>query len=56
MPSRRSIAAALALSACLSIGTSTASAAPTPADVQRGLERLVEAPGGPPGAIATMYR
>jgi D-alanyl-D-alanine carboxypeptidase len=37
-------------------GASTASAAPTPADVQRGLERLVDAPEGPPGAIATMYR
>ena len=33
-----------------------ASAASTPADVQRGLERLVAAPGGPPGAIATLYR
>src|ERR1044072_3548040 len=56
MPSRRSVAAALALFACLSIGTSTASAAPTSVDVQHGLERLVDAPGGPPGAIATMYR
>ena len=26
------------------------------ADVQRGLERLVAADGGPPGAIATLYR
>ena len=26
------------------------------AKVQRGLERLVAAPGGPPGAIATLYR
>ena len=26
------------------------------AAVQRGLERLVAAPGGPPGAIATLYR
>lgn len=33
-----------------------ATAAPTAADVKRGLERLVAAPGGPPGAIATMYR
>jgi D-alanyl-D-alanine carboxypeptidase len=33
-----------------------ASAASTPADVQRGLQRLVAAPGGPPGAIATLYR
>lgn len=33
-----------------------AAAAPRPADVQRGLKRLVAAAGGPPGAIATMYR
>ncbi|MDQ2631888.1 MAG: beta-lactamase family protein [Actinomycetota bacterium] len=33
-----------------------AAAAPRPADVKRGLERLVAAKGGPPGAIATMYR
>jgi D-alanyl-D-alanine carboxypeptidase len=33
-----------------------AAAPPSAADVQRGLERLVEAQGGPPGAIATMYR
>ncbi|HEV2728298.1 MAG TPA: serine hydrolase domain-containing protein, partial [Solirubrobacterales bacterium] len=32
-----------------------AAAAPGPAEVKRGLERLVAAPGGPPGAIATMY-
>jgi D-alanyl-D-alanine carboxypeptidase len=34
----------------------SAMAAPGPADVRRGLQRLVAAPGGPPGAIATMYR
>ena len=34
----------------------SAAAAPGPADVRRGLKRLVAAPGGPPGAIATMYR
>jgi D-alanyl-D-alanine carboxypeptidase len=28
----------------------------TAADVQRGLDRLVTAAGGPPGAIATLYR
>ena len=28
-----------------------AGAKSTPADVQRGLERLVAAPGGPPGAL-----
>jgi len=56
MPSRCPAAAALALSACLLVSASAASAAPTSVDVQRGLERLVAAPGGPPGAIATMYR
>jgi len=41
----------------LSLGFSaSAVAAPGPADVQRGLQRLVAATGGPPGAIATMYR
>ena len=34
----------------------TASAATGAGDVQRGLEKLVAAPGGPPGAIATIYR
>jgi D-alanyl-D-alanine carboxypeptidase len=34
----------------------SAAAAPGPADVQHGLKRLVAAAGGPPGAIATMYR
>lgn len=34
----------------------SATAAPGPGDVQRGLERLVAAKGGPPGAIATIYR
>ena len=33
-----------------------AGAKSTPADVQRGLERLVTSPGGPPGAVATIYR
>jgi D-alanyl-D-alanine carboxypeptidase len=57
MPRRPAIALAMAvLAAWLSIGGAAASAAPTPAAVQRGLERLVEAPGGPPGAIATLYR
>lgn len=36
--------------------TGSAAAAPGPANVQRGLQRLVAAKGGPPGAIATMYR
>jgi D-alanyl-D-alanine carboxypeptidase len=34
----------------------SAAAAPGPADVRRGLQHLVAASGGPPGAIATMYR
>jgi D-alanyl-D-alanine carboxypeptidase len=34
----------------------SAAAAPGPGDVKRGLQRLVAAEGGPPGAIATMYR
>jgi D-alanyl-D-alanine carboxypeptidase len=33
-----------------------AAAAPGPSDVKRGLKRLVAAKGGPPGAIATIYR
>lgn len=41
----------------ISLGLVTsAAAAPGPADVKRGLQRLVAAAGGPPGAIATMYR
>jgi len=40
---------------CLGFAASAA-AAPGPADVQRGLQRLVAATGGPPGAIATIYR
>ena len=46
---------ALLLAATIGFGGS-ASAATTNADVQRGLERLVATPGGPPGAIATLYR
>jgi len=33
----------------------SAASAATPADVQRGLDRLVASVGGPPGAIATLY-
>jgi len=41
----------------LSLGlAASAAAAPGPGDVKRGLQRLVAAEGGPPGAIATMYR
>ncbi len=57
MPRRRAVVPVMAvLAAWLGIGGAAVSAAPTPAAVQRGLERLVEAPGGPPGAIATLYR
>ena len=57
MSRRRAIVPAMAvLAAWLGIGGAAASAAPTRAAVQHGLERLVEAPGGPPGAIATLYR
>ncbi len=44
------------------LAASSAFAAPagaatgSPADVQRGLDQLVRAKGGPPGAIATIYR
>ncbi|HST68799.1 MAG TPA: serine hydrolase domain-containing protein [Solirubrobacterales bacterium] len=49
------------LSACLVVllalcFTAPAAAAPGPDEVKRGLERLVKAEGGPPGAIATIYR
>jgi len=44
------------LASCLGLTAPAASAATRPLDVQRGLERLVEFPGGPPGAIATIYR
>jgi D-alanyl-D-alanine carboxypeptidase len=57
MPSLRPLTATLAsLLAASALVAAPASAATTPADVQRGLERLVAAPGGPPGAIATLYR
>lgn len=49
------LAGALVLAAPAAATTPTA-ATPTAAGVQRGLERLVAAPGGPPGAIATLYR
>ena len=51
---RLSLAAA-ALGALLAM-PAAAGAATTDAAVQRGLERLVAADGGPPGAIATLYR
>lgn len=46
----------IAALACVAVLAPAASAKSTPADVQRGLERLVAAPGGPPGAIATLFR
>ncbi|MFN8164463.1 MAG: serine hydrolase domain-containing protein [Solirubrobacterales bacterium] len=53
--SRRHLAVAAALSILL-FAAPAAAAKSTVADVQRGLERLVATPGGPPGAIATLYR
>ena len=52
------------LIAGVAVATAAAAAVPATATagraddarVQRGLERLVEAPGGPPGAIATLHR
>ena len=41
---------------CLVALAPGAGAKSTPADVQRGLEGLVTSPGGPPGAVATIYR
>jgi D-alanyl-D-alanine carboxypeptidase len=48
----------LATIACLALALSAGSAAAktTDAQVLKGLEKLVAAPGGPPGAIATLYR
>lgn len=51
----RALAIATVLS-CLLVPASSAAARSTPADVQRGLEQLVATPGGPPGAVATLYR
>jgi D-alanyl-D-alanine carboxypeptidase len=53
----RPVSAALALF-CLGLALSAgvASAKSTDAEVQAGLEGLVTSPGGPPGAIATLYR
>ena len=48
----------LAIVACLGLSLSVGSAAAktTDAQVLKGLEGLVTSPGGPPGAIATLYR
>jgi D-alanyl-D-alanine carboxypeptidase len=56
MRSRSIVSVAITVAVSMGIATSPAAAASTAPDVQRGLEQLVEAPGGPPGAIATMYR
>jgi D-alanyl-D-alanine carboxypeptidase len=45
-----------AVLAALALPAAAHAAAPTAADVQRGLDRLVASSGGPPGAIATLYR
>ena len=49
------LAAATAVVLLLGV-SSTAAARTTDASVVRGLQRLVSAPGGPIGAIATLYR
>lgn len=46
----------LAVAAALLIAAPAGAARTTTADLKRGLERLVAAPGGPPGAILTLYR
>ncbi|MBS1677252.1 MAG: beta-lactamase family protein [Actinobacteria bacterium] len=48
----------LAITACLvlALGAGSAAAKTTDAQVLKGLEALVAAPGGPPGAIATLHR
>jgi D-alanyl-D-alanine carboxypeptidase len=55
MSGTRLLAAALVALACLVMAPVAASKSTT-TDVRRGLEQLVAAPGGPPGAIATIYR
>jgi D-alanyl-D-alanine carboxypeptidase len=48
---------AAALAVLLAVpGTGQAAPPATPTAVQRGIERLVRANGGPPGAIVTLYR
>ena len=44
--------------ACLAllVSVSTATAKSTGGDVRKGLEGLVDSPGGPPGAVATLYK
>ena len=58
MRSVRPILALLAIVSLggLALGSATAAAKTTDAQVLKGLEGLVASPGGPPGAIATLYR
>ena len=56
MQTRRFPAYLAALALSLGFAAPAAAAPPTAADVQRGLEGLVASKGGPPGAIATLYR
>ncbi|HEV7774000.1 MAG TPA: serine hydrolase domain-containing protein [Conexibacter sp.] len=53
---RIALAAGLAALPFASAAANGAATPPTAADVQHGLQQLVAAPGGPPGAIATLYR
>jgi D-alanyl-D-alanine carboxypeptidase len=57
MPRARSLSV-LAIVACLglALGVGSAAAKTTDAQVLKGLEGLVTSPGGPPGAIATLWR
>jgi hypothetical protein len=48
------LATLVCLALALSVGP--AAAKTTDAQVLKGLEGLVTSPGGPPGAIATLYR
>ncbi|OJU81524.1 MAG: peptidase S12 [Solirubrobacterales bacterium 70-9] len=53
----RRLAVCLVLACLVAVAlVPTASARSTNADVKRGLEGLVDSPGGPPGAIATLYK
>lgn len=56
MKTRRLPAYLVALVVFLGFAAPAAAAPPGPADVQRGLKRLVAKKGGPVGAIATIYR
>ena len=59
MPQLRSRRLVVCLSfACLALlaFASMATAKSTSADVRKGLEGLVDSPGGPPGAVATLYK